>query len=296
MKGRIKVLSPPATAVAVGVLFFSGMGCDQGTRSSDPSKSSRQRADVVYTNGKIYTVDRAHPLVDAVAVKDGRFLAVGSGRDIQGFVGERTRVVDLGGAFAMPGFIDGHIHPRSPISSKRAVLSSSLRVTARSRSLKRLPRTWRRTRMRHTSSARSGDRVVSERARQQRVAGLHGQRPSGDTARRNTSWRGCQYGDAEARGHHQRHAATQVWVHRKGPPDRRADRVSCRNRHAGCLQQVTDVPGRGMERALKRAMQKLTAWGVTGFNDMSANAPQFRAYRRMERAGSLHFHVSGSVP
>ncbi len=55
-------------------------------------------------------------------------------------------------------------------------------------------------------------------------------------------------------------------------------------------------PDEVWERALRRAMQRLTAWGVTAYNDMSANAPQFRVYRRMEREGTLNFHVSGSIP
>jgi hypothetical protein len=42
-------------------------------------------------------------------------------------------------------------------------------------------------------------------------------------------------------------------------------------------------------------MQKLTAWGVTAYTDASANAPQLRVYRKMEREGSLNIHVSGSI-
>ena len=41
-------------------------------------------------------------------------MEVGSAKDIEKFVGKRTRVVDLGGAFAVPGFIDAHIHPAQP--------------------------------------------------------------------------------------------------------------------------------------------------------------------------------------
>jgi hypothetical protein len=62
------------------------------------------------------------------------------------------------------------------------------------------------------------------------------------------------------------------------------------------FSKIPMYPDEVWERALKRVMQKLTAWGVTAFNDMSANAPQFRVYRKMEREGSLNFHVSGSVP
>ncbi len=68
-------------------------------------------ADVVYTSGRIYTVDEAQPWAEAVAIKDGRFLAVGSIADIGDLQGENTETVDLGGSFVMPGIIDLHVHP-----------------------------------------------------------------------------------------------------------------------------------------------------------------------------------------
>ncbi|WP_377190946.1 amidohydrolase [Ruegeria meonggei] len=68
-------------------------------------------ADLVFTNGRIYTVDVDQPWAEAVAVKDGRFLAVGSKEDVQPLIGPETYVRDLGGAFAMPGLYDMHTHP-----------------------------------------------------------------------------------------------------------------------------------------------------------------------------------------
>ena len=67
-------------------------------------------ADAIYHNGKIYTVNKTQPWAEAVAVKDGRILAVGSSADIKAVTGDATHVTDLGGKFAMPGFIDAHIH------------------------------------------------------------------------------------------------------------------------------------------------------------------------------------------
>jgi predicted amidohydrolase YtcJ len=67
-------------------------------------------ADLVLTNGKIVTVDADHPEVEAVAVRDGRVLAVGTSAEMDAFVGGSTRVVDLEGRLAVPGFIEGHGH------------------------------------------------------------------------------------------------------------------------------------------------------------------------------------------
>jgi len=67
-------------------------------------------ADLVLTNGKIVTVDATHPEAEAVAVRDGRVLAVGTSAEIDAYVGTGTRVVDLDGRLAIPGFIEGHGH------------------------------------------------------------------------------------------------------------------------------------------------------------------------------------------
>jgi predicted amidohydrolase YtcJ len=76
-------------------------------------------ADAVYTNGKIYTVNEAQPWAEAVAIKDGKFLVVGSNAEVEAATGEESRVVDLNGGFAMPGIGDSHIHP-ALVMPKRA--------------------------------------------------------------------------------------------------------------------------------------------------------------------------------
>ena len=68
------------------------------------------QADRILRNANVITVDTRAPRAQAVAVKDGRFLAVGSNDDIDAFSGPGTQVHDLGGATVLPGFIDAHIH------------------------------------------------------------------------------------------------------------------------------------------------------------------------------------------
>jgi hypothetical protein len=70
-------------------------------------------ADTVYTNGRIYTVNEAQPWVEAVAIRDGRFIKVGSNADVAAVTGEGTETVDLSGQFVMPGMVDTHTHPFS---------------------------------------------------------------------------------------------------------------------------------------------------------------------------------------
>lgn len=67
-------------------------------------------ADLVLRNGRIVTVDEARPEAQALAVAGDTIVASGSNQDIQRYVGASTRVIDLAGALAVPGFIDSHAH------------------------------------------------------------------------------------------------------------------------------------------------------------------------------------------
>ncbi len=75
-------------------------------------------ADLVLTNGKVVTVDDALPEAEAVAIRGDRIVAVGSSAEIDALVGSSTRVVDLAGRLAIPGFIEGHGHFMSLGGSK----------------------------------------------------------------------------------------------------------------------------------------------------------------------------------
>jgi predicted amidohydrolase YtcJ len=67
-------------------------------------------ADLVLTNGKIVTMDPKRPQAEAIAISGYTIRAVGSRREIQRYVGPNTRVIDLQGQLAIPGFIEGHGH------------------------------------------------------------------------------------------------------------------------------------------------------------------------------------------
>jgi hypothetical protein len=72
--------------------------------------AAAEPADTIYYNGTIITVDDARPAAEAVAVRDGRILAVGSEAEVLDTAGESTRRVDLGGRTMLPGFVDSHGH------------------------------------------------------------------------------------------------------------------------------------------------------------------------------------------
>src|SRR3954453_20580669 len=92
-------------------------------------------ADTILVNGKIVTVDDRFTIAEALAVRGGRIIAVGTGADIDKLKGPQTRVLDLGQRTVIPGLIDNHAH------WIRAAEHNELRfdgVTSRQQALKML--------------------------------------------------------------------------------------------------------------------------------------------------------------
>ena len=95
--GKNRALS---LALAAGASILALSGC----------AGDRPAADLVVTNARVYTVDPARPWAEAVAVKDGRILAVGTVKEIARYKAAETEVVDAGGRLVLPGLSDSHVH------------------------------------------------------------------------------------------------------------------------------------------------------------------------------------------
>lgn len=89
------VASPGARAMAEGLAQAAGAALEP---------------DLVVVNARVYTVDTAAPRAEAFAVKNGRFVAVGSSADVRNLATARTRIIDAQQATVTPGFIDTHCH------------------------------------------------------------------------------------------------------------------------------------------------------------------------------------------
>ena len=90
--------------LALAGLLLS-MGAGTGWAASPPPA-----ADTVFLDGNVITMDTAKPKARAVAVKNGKILAIGTNAEIQDYVASGTRTVRLDGATVLPGFIDPHSH------------------------------------------------------------------------------------------------------------------------------------------------------------------------------------------
>src|SRR6266550_1897264 len=85
---------------AFAVLFF--LGC---------AKTEHTQADLILHHGRVVTVDHDFFIKEAIAVKDGAILRVGTDSEILKLKGPKTEIVDLKGRMVLPGLMDSHVHP-----------------------------------------------------------------------------------------------------------------------------------------------------------------------------------------
>lgn len=102
-----------STRLALALIFLLGLGtaaCDSGASSDAASGAGSDAADLILVGGTVITVDAEVPDGEAVAIRGGRILAVGTDDEIRALAGSGTEVVELAGRTVIPGFIEGHGH------------------------------------------------------------------------------------------------------------------------------------------------------------------------------------------
>lgn len=73
-------------------------------------QANAQQADIILTNGKVFTSNHAQLYAEAVAIKGNKILSVGKSAEIQKLANKNTKIIDLGGRTVVPGFNDAHFH------------------------------------------------------------------------------------------------------------------------------------------------------------------------------------------
>jgi len=252
-------------------------------------------ADTVYTNGKIYTVNEKQPWAEAVAIKDGKFIAVGSKEATNAVTGKNTKTIDLGGAFAMPGITDAHIHTPLVYINEEA---GNLLMDA-------LTADEVREKLLAYAKANPGDGWI--RAEKYRLTAF----PGGKTDR--------QFLDSISRdrpvllydetGHNavaNSKALEIAGITRDTPdPDGGSiERDPETGEPSGYLGETAiGLVGRHTpsfdvdvtQRAMERVFTELRALGITSFIEMIAWKEVLEAYRRIEQEGNMTFRISAAL-
>ena len=89
----------------IALTLYSSASVTLGAQEPPP-----EPADLILRNGLVYTVDPTNTLTEAVAIRAGKFVFVGSSKEVLRYRGKQTRVIDLKGQFVLPGFNDNHVH------------------------------------------------------------------------------------------------------------------------------------------------------------------------------------------
>ncbi len=107
MTSRCRFLGA-ATTLALGSVLGRNVVAER-LRTGE-STVTESVPEIIFHNGKITTLDRAKPVAEAVAIREGSFLAVGTDQEILALAGDGTRVVDLKRRGVLPGLFDNHTH------------------------------------------------------------------------------------------------------------------------------------------------------------------------------------------
>ncbi len=100
-------------AALAGATGFAGLDAFEAPEPPQVPQASPALgpgADLIVLNARVFTIDQAMPRAEAFAIKDGRFMAVGSTTAIRDLARPQTRTIDAAGATITPGFIDCHCH------------------------------------------------------------------------------------------------------------------------------------------------------------------------------------------
>jgi len=89
---------------------MAATGFAVGAGAMNVARAQGTQPDLILRNGQFTTLDRSNPQANAVAIKDGRFVAVGQEREVMALAGSGSKVIDLKGRRAIPGLIDSHTH------------------------------------------------------------------------------------------------------------------------------------------------------------------------------------------
>jgi predicted amidohydrolase YtcJ len=254
----------------------------------------QQTADLIVMNARIYTVDDAHPLADAMTIRGGKVQFVGSSRAALALKGPATRVIDLGGRTVIPGMVDAHGHVDNLGLALRTVdltgTSSYDEVIARVTE--------------HAKTAKPGQWIIGR------------------------GWDQNDWGDTRFPTHERLTAAvpnnpvylTRIDGHAglanaaamkaagitsttKDPEGGKIERGAGNapagvfvDNAQGLVERVIPKPTRDEVKAeIQAAIVEAQKWGLTGVHDAGATAEQLEIYEELAKAGAMNFRLYAMI-
>ncbi len=258
---------------------------------------NQSAADTILINGHIYTMEPQRPEVAALAIRDGRIIALGDTAQISVLAGAATTVIDLQGRMCMPGLIDGHCHPTKGAIAN--LFSCKFEFTASVAEIANVLTTF----------------ITRNPTAQWIIGGRWG---SGlfetQTILSPRAWLD-QYSDGKAvylrddSGHNgwaNSEALRRLGV-TSATPDPKGGKIvrdPSSGEPNGLLLEEADISTRSrlpdwteeQYRAGVREMVRIAnRYGITGITDADATEPLLKAYRDVDQCGALSLHVAAAI-
>ncbi|MCI0531377.1 MAG: amidohydrolase [candidate division Zixibacteria bacterium] len=253
------------------------------------SCSTGNKADLIITGGRVYTFDPANPQAEAVAVRDGKIVMVGSAEKASILLGKKTRLIQLNGEMVLPGLIDAHAHLLS------------------------LGRNLSELNLKETTSVPQIRQMVLDRQKQISQGGwLTGRGwDQNDWAEKNyPTWNDLQ-GTESNPVYLRRVDGHAAWVNRTAlevcridkntadPPGGRILRDAAGEPTGILIDNAVDlvslkIPQPSVEDKtswLMKAMAECNRYGLTGLHDMGIDSANLEIYRTLEKEGKLTLRI-----
>lgn len=252
----------------------------------------RTQPELILCNANIITIDDRHPRAQAVAIADGRFLAVGGNEKVLALAGAGTRKIDLGGKTIVPGFIDAHTHPAVAGRMHLRQVDCDLRsITAiqdaiQTRAAKTPPGEW-------VLGFKYDDTKTAE-GRSLNLADLDAAAPQHPVY---ISHRGGHTAYVNSRALERAHITDET----PDPPGGRVDRDPASGKRNGRISEranevfdklIPEVNSREDYRAgVKLISEMMSRTGITSAHDAYGSHDDLRAYQDAHDAGELSVRI-----
>ena len=277
--------------ILIAVALAVAAGC---AKKSDVAEEP-VAAELALKNGAIYTENGARSWAQAVAIRDGRVVYVGTDAGLASQVGPDTKVVDLKGRMVLPGLQDVHIHPISGgIEASLCDLNADTNVEQYVATIKKYADS-------HPNEPwiTGGGWAMSAfgpgaLARKELIDAVVPDRPAILWSRDgHSAWANSKA--LELAG---------ITKDTPDPADGRIDRYPKTGEAIGSLQEGADAPvvakmpantDAQRDAGLQYAIKMLNGYGITGITDANVDEDSLKTYRRLDDAGQLSLHVVGSI-
>jgi predicted amidohydrolase YtcJ len=277
--------------IAYGLALAACIAGFASVASSAAAKAKDVKADVVYRNGFVYTVDGVRSRAEAFAVKDGKFIAVGSNDDMKAVTGKNTKTVNLKGKMVMPGLVDAHIHPvRGALTS----LGAEFPVTASIDEIKAAVKNYMADKKVKAGDWVEGAKWGTELAPQLKASMLDEIAPNNPVYlhdfTNHLAWVNSKALEA-----------AKITKDTPDPPGGVIERDSSGNPtgvlHDSAIAPIAAaMPPPTQDMLQERArwiFNKLNSYGVTSIATAQLNAERLKAYRALESQGKLTVRIKG---